>query len=54
MLIIIVGLFMVHDKIMLLIGTWRTTQENSATIRVEWDTLGGLIRKASGRLPYPK
>jgi hypothetical protein len=29
-----------HDKIMLLIGTWRTTRENSATTRVVWDALG--------------
>jgi hypothetical protein len=27
-------LFIVHDKIIMLIGTWRTTQENSATTRV--------------------
>jgi hypothetical protein len=47
-------LFMVHVKIIMLIGTWRTTRENSATIRVVWDALGWLIRKASGRLPYPK
>jgi NADH:ubiquinone oxidoreductase subunit 3 (subunit A) len=33
-------LFIVHDKIIVLIGTWRTTWENSATTRVEWDTLG--------------
>jgi hypothetical protein len=38
----------------LLIGIWRTTQENRATIRVEWNTLGQLIRKARERLPYPK
>jgi hypothetical protein len=30
----------VHDKIIVLIGTWRTTQENSATTRVVWDALG--------------
>jgi hypothetical protein len=47
-------LFTVHDKIILLIGTWRTTRENSATTRVVWDTIGWLIRKASGWLPYPK
>jgi hypothetical protein len=41
-------LFTVHDKILLLIGTWRTTWENSATTRVVWDALGWLIRKASG------
>ena len=33
-------LFIVHDKIIMLIGTWRTTRENSATTRVVWDTLG--------------
>jgi hypothetical protein len=38
----------------MLIGTWRTTRENSATIRVEWDALGQVIRKATKRLPYPK
>jgi hypothetical protein len=38
----------------MLIGTWRTTRENSATIRVECDALGQVIRKASERLPYPK
>jgi hypothetical protein len=35
-------------------GTWRTTQENSATTRVEWDALGQVIRKAREGLPYPK
>jgi hypothetical protein len=44
----------IHVKIIMLIGTWRTTRENSATTRVVWDALGRLIRKASGRLPYPK
>jgi hypothetical protein len=38
----------------MLIGTWRTTRENSATTRVEWDTLGQEIRKARERLPYLK
>jgi NADH:ubiquinone oxidoreductase subunit 3 (subunit A) len=33
-------LFIVYDKIIMLIGTWRTTQENSATTRVVWDALG--------------
>jgi predicted ferric reductase len=33
-------LFTVHDKIIMLIGTWITTQENSATTRVVWDALG--------------
>jgi hypothetical protein len=31
---IICSLFTVHDKIIMLIGTWRTTWENSATTRV--------------------
>jgi hypothetical protein len=30
----------VHYKIIMLIGTWRTTRENSATTRVVWDALG--------------
>jgi hypothetical protein len=46
-------LFIVHDKIIMLIETWRTTRENSATTRVVWDALGRLTRKASGGLPYP-
>jgi hypothetical protein len=33
-------LFTVHDKIILLIGTWRTTWKNSATTRVVWDAHG--------------
>jgi NADH:ubiquinone oxidoreductase subunit 3 (subunit A) len=33
-------LFTIHDKIIMLIGTWRTTRKNSATIRVVWDVLG--------------
>jgi hypothetical protein len=37
----------------MLIRTWRTTRENSAT-RVEWDALGQVIRKARERLPYPE
>jgi hypothetical protein len=32
-------LFTVHDKIIMLMGTWRTTWENSATTRVVWDAL---------------
>jgi hypothetical protein len=39
-LFIINLLFTVHDKIIMLMGTWRTTRENSATTRVEWDALG--------------
>jgi hypothetical protein len=33
-------LFTVHDNIIMLIGTWRTTRANSATTRVVWDALG--------------
>jgi hypothetical protein len=33
-------LFIVHDKITVLTGTWRPTRKNSANIKVEWDTLG--------------
>jgi hypothetical protein len=33
-------LFTVHDKIIMLMGTWRTNWENSATTRVVWDALG--------------
>jgi hypothetical protein len=33
-------LFIVHDKVILLIGTWRNTRKNSATTRVVWDALG--------------
>jgi hypothetical protein len=44
----------VHDKIIVLIGAWSLNWDNSATIRVEWDALGQLIRKARERLPYPK
>jgi hypothetical protein len=39
-LFIISLLFTVHDKIIMLMGTQRTTQENSATTRVVWDALG--------------
>jgi hypothetical protein len=46
-------LIIIHDKIILLIGIWRTTQDNSATTRVEWDALGQVIRKGRERLPYP-
>jgi hypothetical protein len=52
--IVTVGLIIVHDKIIVLIGTWSLTWVNSATTRVEWDTLGQVIRKARERLPYPK
>jgi hypothetical protein len=33
-------LFIVHDKIIMLMETWRTPRENSATTRVVWDALG--------------
>jgi hypothetical protein len=52
--IIIIELFIVHDKIILLIGTWRTTREISATTRLEWVSLGQVIRKTMEKLPYPK
>jgi hypothetical protein len=51
---IIVGLFIIHDKIILFIGTLRTNRENSATTRMEWDAIGQVIRKVRERLPYPK
>jgi hypothetical protein len=47
LLLIVYELFMIHDKIILLIGTLRLTQENNATTRVEWVALDQLIRKAS-------
>jgi hypothetical protein len=34
MLFIVIGLFIVHDKTIVLTGTWRTTREDSATTRV--------------------
>jgi hypothetical protein len=40
-------LFVMHDKIILLIGTLSDHPRKSATTRVEWDTLGQLISKAS-------
>jgi hypothetical protein len=46
--------FIVHDKIILLIGTWSLTWENSSNTRVEWDVLCWLIRKASEGLSYLK
>jgi hypothetical protein len=49
-----VMLFMFMSRSLILIGTWSLTWETRATTRVEWDALGWLIRKASGRLPYPK
>jgi hypothetical protein len=52
--IIVTELFIVHDNIMVLIGTWSLTWDNRATTRVEWDALGWLIRKAGEELPYPK
>jgi hypothetical protein len=50
----VVVLIIVHDKIIMLIGTWSLTWDNSATTRVVWNALGWLIMKASGRLPYLK
>jgi hypothetical protein len=50
----IVGLIIVHDKIIVLIRTWSLTWDNRATTRVEWDALGWLIRKPSGGQPYLK
>jgi hypothetical protein len=38
----------------MLIRKWRTTRENSATTRVEWDALAQVISKARERIPYPK
>jgi hypothetical protein len=40
MLSTVIELFTVHDKTIVLTGTWRTTRENSATTRVVWDVLG--------------
>jgi hypothetical protein len=37
---ILLLLIIVHDKIIMLIGTWRTTLKNSATTRVVWHALG--------------
>jgi hypothetical protein len=37
---IINELFTIHHKIIMLIGTWRTTRKNSTTTRVVWDALG--------------
>jgi hypothetical protein len=37
---ILLMLIIVHVKIIMLIGTWRTTWENNATTRVVWDALG--------------
>jgi hypothetical protein len=47
-------LFMFMSRSLSLMGTWSLTWETRATTRVKWDALGWLIRKASGRLPYPK
>jgi hypothetical protein len=47
-------LIIVHDQIILLIGTWSDHLRKSATTRVVLDALGWLIRKANGGLPYPK
>jgi hypothetical protein len=54
-LLLLLNYLNVHDKIMVLTGTWSLTWDNRATTRVEWDTLGWLIRKASvGGLLLPK
>jgi hypothetical protein len=37
--IIVTRLFIIHDKIMVLIGTWNLTWDNSATTWVEWTPL---------------
>jgi hypothetical protein len=39
-LFIISLLFTVHDKTIMLIGTWRTNRQNSATTKVVWVALG--------------
>jgi hypothetical protein len=36
---IVTLLFTINDKIVMLIGTWRTTRENCATTRVVWDAI---------------
>jgi hypothetical protein len=46
--------YYVHDKTIVLFGTWSLTWDKRATTRVEWDALAWLIRKASEGLPYPK
>jgi hypothetical protein len=48
-----VVLIFVRDKIIVLIGTWSLTWDNSATTMVEWDALGQVIRKAKEILSYP-
>jgi hypothetical protein len=54
-LLYIDGLFIiVHDNIILLIGTWSLTWDKSATTSVVWDTLDWLIRKAGIWEPYSK
>jgi hypothetical protein len=40
-------LFTVYDKIIMLIGTWRTTRENSATTRV---VLGAFLFRRSSKM----
>jgi hypothetical protein len=47
-------LIIVHEKTIVLIGTWSLTWDNSASKRVEWDALGQVISKARKRLSYPK
>jgi hypothetical protein len=50
----VIEFFIVHDKIIVLIGTWSLTWDKCATTRVEWDALGWLIRKTNGGLRYLK
>jgi hypothetical protein len=42
LLYVVLGMeiYTIHYKIIMLIGTWKTTRENSATTRVVWDSLG--------------
>jgi hypothetical protein len=40
MLFIVNELFIVHDKVIMLMGTWSTTRESSAISKVVWDALG--------------
>jgi hypothetical protein len=47
-------LFIVHDKIIMLIGTWSDHPRKQCYHKGGKGPLGWLIRKASGWLPYPK
>jgi hypothetical protein len=46
LLLFLMEFFIVHDKNIVLIRSWSLIWDNSATIRVEWDALGKLIRKS--------